>query len=270
MSFFKDVVTDLDKLETSVLGPDYNYVDFINSPSDLNMSGDGSFDALKNDVAGIISYVDLLVSGQGAASKTGGPLGSRYFVKTGGTCKDYKTGKSVTRSMYINNVPTGEINFIPVMPDINLGSDFEGLIPGIFNNLGDINPVAMFGAFMEGNEPPCANVTLSTITQGKDKDGRAVDIRKNESGNIPLYELKQEEESGNVPKGTFTDEMSKALDNSTEGFANFCETCINKNKSSLNTDDTNRKTNPMSQWVGFGVSILGLYLLYKMVRKIDG
>ena len=268
MSFFKDVVTGVSDMEQSVLGPNYEYYKFIKSPNEMGMSGDGNFDALKSDVAGIINYVNLLVSGHTPASTTGGPLGSKYFIKTGGTCKDYRSGDVVTRSMYINNVPTGKINFIPMMPSIDVGSSMQGIVPGTLNNLGDINPVAMFGAFMEGNEPLCANVKLETIKQG-DSGGRAINVTGEESGYVPLYELKQAEENGNVPKGTFNSRMNRALNSSVEGFQGFCEKAINGNIEVDENKPLSLKSTLSSKWFGYGFSVLAMYLLYKLIHKIE-
>lgn len=40
--FFQSALTDLDKLEEEILGPDYPYYKYIKSPSDMGMSTDGS------------------------------------------------------------------------------------------------------------------------------------------------------------------------------------------------------------------------------------
>ena len=93
MSFFDNIMGDMDNLEKEYLGPDYPYHKKISSPGHLSMSGHGSLGALASDIAGIVDYVQLLVSGSGRASKTGNPLGDRFFIKTGGQCKDYKTNK---------------------------------------------------------------------------------------------------------------------------------------------------------------------------------
>ena len=59
------------------------------------MSDKGTFEVMGKDVNGIISYVDLLVSGKSKASATGGPLGNKYFLNTGASCLDDKTKKEV-------------------------------------------------------------------------------------------------------------------------------------------------------------------------------
>ena len=79
-NFFKEVAQDAENIEQKYLGPDYKYYDEIKTPREMGMSSDGNMGALANDVAGIINYVQLLVTGRGPASKNDGkPLGSRFF-----------------------------------------------------------------------------------------------------------------------------------------------------------------------------------------------
>jgi hypothetical protein len=162
-NFFDKVKNDPQGLEQELLGPDYKYYDFINTPSDMGMSSDGSISAIENDIAGLIAYVSLLSSGDGEASKTGGPLGNKFFLPTGAKCKDVASGELVTRSLYVNNVPDGSIPFISQgLGDVNF-TEFKGLIPGTLSNLGQINPMQIFGAFMSGPNPDCQSITMETI-----------------------------------------------------------------------------------------------------------
>jgi len=62
----------LDTLEQDILGPDYPYYKYINSPSDMGMSADG--DKIATNIGGLISYVDVLITGSGKASATGNPF----------------------------------------------------------------------------------------------------------------------------------------------------------------------------------------------------
>lgn len=161
-NFFSDIVTDMKGMEQNLLGPDYLYWKRILKPSDMGMSADGNFGALTNDVNGLINYVELLVSGNGG-STTGGPLGDKFFLKTGGQCTDVASGNKVDRYIYIDNVPNGNIPFI----SSGLGgvdfTEFEGLIPGLLGDLGKLNPLNLFKSFMMGGSPDCMSVTLETI-----------------------------------------------------------------------------------------------------------
>lgn len=259
MNFFKDIVTDIDKVEQEFLGPDYEYYKYINTPKNLNMSGDGNFGALKNDVEGIVAYVELLITGRGKASKTGKPLGDRFFLKTGGQCKDYKTGKLVKRDMFINNVPDGNI---PILSEL-LGqqfSTFEGLIPGIFSNLDAINPLELFGAFMEGESPLCAEVKLKTI------DGNNKESEK--TGFVPISELKTLADKGDIPKNKVTTEMKNALNKSVsgkEGFINVSD--LGYNIKELIEKKNKYKSDKFTNIYIMGLSLLFFYIAYRAMRK---
>jgi hypothetical protein len=168
-SFFSDVMTDMKGMEQSLLGPDYLYWKRILKPSDIGMSADGNFGALTNNVNGLVDYIEVLVSGN-AGSTTGGPLGDKFFLKTGGQCTDVASGQKVDRYIYINNRPNGNIPFI----SSGLGgvdfTEFEGLIPGLLGDLGKLNPLNLFKSFMMGDNPDCMSVTLETIRPALDGD----------------------------------------------------------------------------------------------------
>ena len=162
-SFFNDVVNDLDKLQEDVLGPDYAYWKFIKSPSEMGMSSDGKLGALSNDIIGLVNYMETLITSGGAQRGPGSnlPLGDRFFLKTGATCKDVKSGEKATRYLYIDNIPNGDIPFISSALGSNFGT-FEGIIPGLMQSTANINPLQIFQSFMEGSNPDCAVVTLQT------------------------------------------------------------------------------------------------------------
>lgn len=261
MGFFDKIVTDFDNIEQEFLGPDYNYHKNIRNPSELGMSGDGSISALSKDIAGIIDYVEVLVSGSGPASKTGKPLGDKFFLKTGGQCKDYKTGKNVTRSMYINNIPTSNIPIISNLSGMSF-PEFRGIVPGMLEDIYAINPVKMFRAFTEGNDPVCGEVVLETIDSNNN--------RKRQSAYIPITELKDLQGDGKIPKGTVTNEMLKTLDKSSnkETFVNLCDV-INGCKERNETIDniTIKYPNATSRIYLFLIALILLYISYRLMKK---
>ena len=165
-SFFKNIAKGAVDLEESMLGPDYKYFKYIRSPGQLGVSGSGNMDAMAKDVGGIINYVELLVSGGGRASKTGEPLGPKFYVKTAGKCKDVATKKVVPRYIYIDNVPDGNIPLISSGLGVNF-SEFRGLLPGILEDAGALNPMSMFSAFQQGATPDCKEVNF--LVQGDDR-----------------------------------------------------------------------------------------------------
>ena len=183
-SFFSDVMTDMKGMEQNLLGPDYLYWKRILKPSDMGMSADGNFGALTNDVGGLINYVEVLVTGN-AGSTTGGPLGDKFFLKTGGQCTDVASGKKVDRYIYIDNVPNGNIPFISSGLGGTDFTEFEGLIPGLLGDLGKLNPLNLFKSFMMGDNPDCMSVTLQTIVPVADADLN--DTGKDNVGNETQY-----------------------------------------------------------------------------------
>jgi hypothetical protein len=166
-NFFDDVLGNLDDVEEKLLGPDYKYFKQIKTPSELGVTSDGGLSNLSSDISGLISYVELLVSGGGDASVTGKPLGNKFFLKTGAKCKvvssDSTNDTVVDRYAYVNNVPDGNIPFI----SDGLGgvqfTEFRGLVPGTMTAMAGLNPFALFQAFQMGSTPDCQSITLETI-----------------------------------------------------------------------------------------------------------
>ena len=165
---FSDVLGDLKGVEEKYIGPDYPYWKYIKMPSQLGMSDEGSLNALGKDIGGLINYVEVLVSGNSEASTTGGPLGNKFFLKTGGKCTDTKTNSQVDRYVYINNQPEGDIPFISSGMGVSF-SEFRGLIPGVMGNLSALNPMEIMQSFMAGSNPACQEVTMETIDVNNNK-----------------------------------------------------------------------------------------------------
>jgi hypothetical protein len=125
--------------------PTYPYQTFIKTPTELGSSTAGNLDALKKDIKILGAYKDVLLKGESSA-QTVSPLGNKYFIDTGSTCKD-SNGESKPRFVYMNNVPDGTSI---------LGG--RGLLPGILGNLEHINPMAIFHAFDKSTD--CQEITM--------------------------------------------------------------------------------------------------------------
>lgn len=167
-NIFKSVSNNLKETEEKILGPQYDYTKNIKSPDELGMSDKGSLTTLAKNVSGMVSYVELLVTGKSKASKTGAPLGNKLFLYTGAKCKDIKTGNIVDRYIYINNVPDGSIPFITSGMNQNFKT-FRGLIPGTMSNVSRINPLQMLQAFTSGGKPDCQSLTMEIINVDNNK-----------------------------------------------------------------------------------------------------
>jgi len=162
-NFFDKIKNDFTKVEEELLGPDYNYSKEIKSPDELGMSSSGSISALTKNVTGLIAYVNVLAVGGGRGQKTSGPLGDRFFLKTGAKCKNVANGELVHRSIYVDNIPDGSIPFITEALGGAKLTTFEGLVPGVMSNLARIHPMQMFQAFMTGSTPDCKAIALNTV-----------------------------------------------------------------------------------------------------------
>jgi len=133
---------------SSVMGPSYSYVDNIQSPSALGVGSDGSFSQIGTNIEGIGTYIKYLISGPA--------LGNRFFIKTGGTCKA-PDGSSQSRSNYVNNV-TDAAEALPESMRRDLGglaSDFNGLVPGMIQDVEGLNPVSLFNSLSADSVPTC-------------------------------------------------------------------------------------------------------------------
>ena len=144
---------------------DYNYPTQIKTPDDLGMGTKGNMKQLRYNVAGMIEYINILVTGKSSASKAnGGPLGDAFFIDTKSKC--LANGVPKPRHLYINNVPDGRIPFLSGKSSIKLDS-FKGLIPGILEDVSSLNPEDMIKSFGKTDPPSCSLKTFKII----DNDG---------------------------------------------------------------------------------------------------
>jgi hypothetical protein len=210
------------------------------------MSGKGSLSQLGKDIDGLVSYVELLVSGGGKASATGKPLGNKFFLKTGGKCTDKATSQEVDRYIYINNVPAGNIPFISSGAGVNF-SEFKGLIPGTISNLNAFNPMEMFQAFLSGSKPDCQELTMETIDiyNNKSTESHFVTLIDIQNMDPCIFKDKKNPVNGEQCKETFTNLNSEPQ----------CYTCYKI------------PNDPISQVYFASLGALGLYVLYKIMLK---
>ena len=85
----RSVIGNATEVQQDLLDPEAMSIEASEeNPSEIGMSGDGNLSALSRNVAGLIDYVQVLVAGGGGASKVNGPMGNKFFLKTGAKCKD--------------------------------------------------------------------------------------------------------------------------------------------------------------------------------------
>ncbi len=246
--FFKDIAGGVENAQAGFLGPTYNYAKQIKPPKEIGMSGDGNLGALGRDVNGLVNYTKMLVEGGGDASRVDGPLGNKFFLKTGGQCKS-SDGKLHERWIYVNNVPTGTIPFISSMTGGAMGN-FRGLVPGTVENLGHLNPLALFGGFMQGTNPKCRKLNL-----------------KSDDGKRGLYVADADIANLNpcLFSGSRNPVSGKKLSGCADGFQNMND-IINGIKTTFGHDLT-LQDNPLAKVYNIGFSALLLYLMYHLVTK---
>jgi hypothetical protein len=235
-NLFEDVLKDAKGVEDKLLGPTYPYYKNIKLPSEIGMSDKGSLTALGKDINGLIQYVEVLVSGNSSASSTGKPLGNKFFLKTGAKCNNVKTNEAVDRYIYVNNVPEGNIPFISQGLGVNF-SEFKGLIPGSMGNLNTLNPFAIMQSFLSGSTPDCQEITMKTI-----------DVNNNNSSEshfVTLVDIK------NIDPCSFNDKKNP----------------ITNAKCKETFEVANMPDDYISQLYFASLSILGVYILYRVIEK---
>lgn len=251
-NLFQEVLNDAKGVEEKLLGPTYPYYKNVKTPSEIGMSDKGTIQQMGKNIDGLIDYVDLLVTGKSKASATGGPLGNKFFLKTGAKCAavdncsnpdDSSSCQQTDRYIYIDNVPSGNIPFISSGMGVNF-SEFEGLIPGSMGNLSVLNPFAIMRAFLSGSTPPCQEITMQTIDNNNNKSS--------ETHYVTLADIK------NMDPCIFTDGKNPV--NNTKCKETF-KTGVASNASPVMSDDI------MDQLHFASLALLGLYILYRVMEK---
>lgn len=248
-NLFQEVLTDVKGVEERLLGPTYPYYKNIKTPTEIGMSDKGTIQQMAKDINGLIQYVELLVTGDSNASATGGPLGNKFFLKTGAKCaaidsctdsNDASTCQKVDRYIYVNNVPQGNIPFISSGLGVNF-SEFKGLIPGAMGNLNVLNPFAIMRAFLSGSNPPCQQITMQTITSDN--------IKSSETHYVTLADIQ------NMDPCSFSNGKNPVSGQ------NCRETFQNLEPEVLMPSD------PLAQVYFTSLGIVGLYILYRLMEK---
>ena len=162
--------------------PKYHYPYFVSTPFEANtgmkIDGNdlGNLQTIGGNMGAILEYIEILTMGETSVSKAnniqcsygsngtcigypsnkgGAPLGNAYFYDTSFQCTD-STGQKQNVSMYVNNIPTGHIPFMPG------GGVLKGLIPGILENVFNLNPQDIISAFEVNSDTSCVEVFLPT------------------------------------------------------------------------------------------------------------
>ena len=248
-NLFSDAADNASGLQEKLLGPTYNYAKNINSPQQLGMSEKGSLQQLGKNITGMISYVELLIVGGGSASKTGRPLGNKFFLQTGGKCVDINSKQDAERYVYVDNVADGSIPLISSAAGVQF-SEFRGLIPGIMSDANVLNPFAILGSFMAGSKPDCQEITMETIDNNN--------VTENKTYHVALADI------SNIAPCSFPDRK-----NPVTGLP--CTLAFQNMKNSpQDYSELKMPDDPLVQLYFACLSILGLYVLYRIIEKKRG
>ena len=77
--FFNKAAENTVQLEKQIMPQPYKYYKFIKTPKEMGMSTKGGMKDLQDNVAALVSYGEVLISGKGAATDAEVPLGNKYF-----------------------------------------------------------------------------------------------------------------------------------------------------------------------------------------------
>ena len=236
-NIFQAVLNDVTGVEQNLLTPPYPYAQNINTPSQIGMSTNGTTQQIGDNLNGLNQYVNVLVSGYSKASSTGGPLGNKFFMQTGGQCSDINTGQQVNRFTYIDNIPPP-------------GGD-QGLIQGAINDLSILNPYSLLQSFLAPNPGPCQEVTLATVDNNNTTGWQAEFVTNLDIQNINPCDF----QSGTNPVTGGT---------CSQGFTN--------NTNSKNKNKNNKKCPPLpkdaiAQVYFTGLACVGIYIFYRIMVK---
>ena len=246
-NIFEEVLNDVNGVQSLLLGPTYPYYNNIKTPSQLGMSDKGTIQQMGQNITGLTNYVEVLVSGKSKASKTGGPLGNKFFLQTGGKCVDNSVDGSnnqVDRYIYINNVPQGDIPFISSGLGVNF-SEFRGLIPGAMSNLTVLNPFGLLQSFLAGSTPPCQEITMQTI-----------DVNNNKSSETHFVTVADIQ---NMDPCSFSNRRNPITNRKcSEAFS----TSVSANAGRVDMPD-----DPLAQVYFASLGLIGVYILYRFMEK---
>jgi hypothetical protein len=155
-SIWSDLSNGESSASDSIMGPAYSYADHIQGPSTLGVGTDGNMSQLSRNTSAITQYIKYMISGPA--------LGNQYFIATGGQCIA-PDGSTQDRSNYINNVSSGD-DLVPAAMKQELGgiaSDFNGLIPGMLQDVEGLNPITLFSSLSADAIPACKCYTCPTV-----------------------------------------------------------------------------------------------------------
>lgn len=222
----------------------YNYSRFIESPLELStvntLTGEEISDNMK-----IREYVGALISGDSNAL-TASPLGNAYFMDTNSQCINTDTGDLENRFVFMSNITYTEVPFPIGFMGFNF-NETKGLLPGIIDNINQINDIDLQSSLVGGEIPECRNITMQTVNSNNNVN--------NESQFVALTDI-EEIDPCSFPTGV------NPLTN---------ETCVEAFTSLENLENSRKKgkmpADFYSQLYLGSLGFLGIYIVYHLFQK---
>lgn len=235
----------------TILGPSYDYLQTIQSPSQKGVSSDGNIGQVFTNANAIRSYVGNLI--------TGPKVGNQFFRETGGTCLT-PGKKEVSRYTYINNKLGGDDAagvFGPSFQRAIEGSGFDGIIPGAGGDIASMNPLKVINGLVLDGVPDCKpfRCPVTNVQTGVDSGTETKFL-------TPSLELNMRGCTEVTDKDEITaledSESKKAVSNAKEVFSPYFAN--QQTRVLVNTDAT-----PVIFW-GLAVLMLGLFLNNRLFK----
>jgi hypothetical protein len=270
---YSEFADNPEPVNNGFLGPSYPYRNNIKPPNEVGITSKSGAKPFIANIAGLISYGDLLLEGTGKASRTGKPLGNKFWYYTGARCKpltdqsgiiwenstdlnkDTHKEQEVNRYIFINNIPTGGLGF----GDLSGSSIYKGLIPGTIQDLTAFSRLSIMNAFSGDSTPPCQYVNLETI-----------DINNNvghEGHYVALMDLKNMNDicksAGSITYTTGSEHLPLykcGTGNNPDPYSGTKTGFTNMN---INTYSNKLPDNIIDQFFLLCICLVGIYILYK-------
>ena len=126
--------------------------------------------------------------------------------------------------------------------------NITGIIPGIISDIGDINPLAIFQAFMMGSNPDCRSIKMPTIDSNN--------VQSTDTQFLAVTDIRNMNACW-FPNGKNPETGQKC----SEAFQGGRDTTHKKKKTADMPDDL------LIQLFYGSLGLLGLYILMKIVTK---
>jgi hypothetical protein len=152
---WNDVQSGATNVADRVLGPSADYISMIQVPAQKGVGQNGDIGQLMTNAAAVGDYIQQLITG---------PLqGNAQFVETGGMCKA-PGGGIVPRWSYVNNRSSGSDVMPPKIQEAVGGGVLDGIIPGMFGDLANLNPLTLMNGLYLNGVPECEAIVCPVTT----------------------------------------------------------------------------------------------------------